>query len=547
MSMAALLLVAVLALTSRQPSPPTVAEFAPQAVDQIKESPSELSSAFGSGAGGSGGDGEPQAAATTTTTTAPPPTDAAEVINVARVRACVGNPPRQIEDPQSPPCVPYWSGDNGGATSKGVTANEIRIVVPYEQGEAEGNREISKGLKALETFFNKRFELYGRKLHLIGIPGYQPGGQPDAMRADAVVADQEEDAFATLASAEAAGQEHHYYDALAERKILSVANAWGLGVDEDHFTQHQPYEWNVVPGVITIEKHVAEMVCKELKGTNADHAGSPYTGQPRVFGLLDQLGPDKTKPDFGPLKAMLKACGVELKAEAELGCTCDQFEQQTTTANAIFQLRDAGVNTVLSFVHGVGNFTGVHPTADGQGYYPEWLVNDFELQWGHLGNSPPNIKNRTFGVATFNKAVQAADQPIMWALKEVDPSLGADSGTNNEYGYWPLLVLASGIQMAGPNLTPATFQAGLFKSQFPNPGAGAPPYYQAHVGFGPGDHTFYDDAAAAWWSPNARNPGSTTPSPTGAECYVRSGARYSPGRWPPGNDAFKEPCDSGAK
>ena len=49
--------------------------------------------------------------------------------------------------------------------------------------------------------------------------------------------------------------------------------------------------------------------------------------------------------------------------------------------------------------------------------------------------------------------------------------------------YSSLLLLASGIQLAGPNLTPATFQAGLMRAdQFPNPGARGAPYFQARVG-----------------------------------------------------------------
>ena len=36
-------------------------------------------------------------------------------------KRCVGNPPRQSEDPLSPPCVASFNGDNGGATYHGVT------------------------------------------------------------------------------------------------------------------------------------------------------------------------------------------------------------------------------------------------------------------------------------------------------------------------------------------------------------------------------------------------------------------------------------------
>src|SRR5688572_17912425 len=111
-----LLMLAAFALTSRQPPPPTIAEFAPQAVENITDAPNDQSSSVGRGAGI--GDG---AAAST------PPVASSEPIQVARVRKCIGDPPRQIEDPQSPPCVPYWAGDNGGATWQGVTRDEIII------------------------------------------------------------------------------------------------------------------------------------------------------------------------------------------------------------------------------------------------------------------------------------------------------------------------------------------------------------------------------------------------------------------------------------
>src|SRR5688572_2223517 len=97
-------LVGALALTSRQAPPPTIAEFAPQAVEQISDSSAD--------AAGTAGEAS--------TDTSPQDQDTLQegalpwAVDVARARQCVGDPPRQIDDPQSPPCVPYWSGDNGG-------------------------------------------------------------------------------------------------------------------------------------------------------------------------------------------------------------------------------------------------------------------------------------------------------------------------------------------------------------------------------------------------------------------------------------------------
>src|SRR5688572_17628614 len=140
-------LLATVALTARQPPPPTIAEFAPQAVENITDAPDDQSSSSGraGGAGGAGGE-----------TPTPPPVDA-PVIEQARVRKCVGDPPRQIEDPQSPPCVPYWAGNNGGVTAPGVTRDLIRVAMRQSDFETAD---------AIARFFNQRFEFYGRKIWL---------------------------------------------------------------------------------------------------------------------------------------------------------------------------------------------------------------------------------------------------------------------------------------------------------------------------------------------------------------------------------------------
>ncbi len=118
-----LIVISAMALVFVPPSPPQVAEFAPQAVEQIEDSPKQQSSQFGGGAGvcakGQVCEGPDGVAI------APPK----RVIEKARVRRCVGDPPRQTEDPQSPPCVNYWQVDNGGAPAKGVTRDEIRVAV----------------------------------------------------------------------------------------------------------------------------------------------------------------------------------------------------------------------------------------------------------------------------------------------------------------------------------------------------------------------------------------------------------------------------------
>jgi hypothetical protein len=86
--------------------------------------------------------------------------------------------------------------------------------------------------------------------------------------------------------------------------------------------------------------------------------------------------------------------------------------------------------------------------------------------------------------------------------------------------------------MAGPSLTPSTFKNGLDNTKFPDPGAGAPPYYQAGVSFGP-DHSFNDDGALLWYSPTTTSAETGKP---GAFCYANHGQRYTLGQWPASDD-----------
>src|SRR5258708_37570124 len=49
-------------------------------------------------------------------------------------KRCVGSPPRQTEDPLSPPCVGFFEGGNGGATDAGVTGSTLRTLVLIRNG-----------------------------------------------------------------------------------------------------------------------------------------------------------------------------------------------------------------------------------------------------------------------------------------------------------------------------------------------------------------------------------------------------------------------------
>ena len=133
--------------------------------------------------------------------------------------------------------------------------------------------------------------------------------------------------------------------------------------------------------------------------------------------------------------------------------------------------------------------------------------------------------------------------PWYWAVKEADPAFepAAAAYYSSHSRYMQLSLLAAGIQLAGPRLTPETFAQGLHRARFPNPGAGAAPYFQSRVGFQGPRHTMSVDAGMFWYDP--QRPGTIDPSVPGAVCYVDRGRRHARGSWPTGEPAFRTgPC-----
>ena len=523
-----LALIAAVALPTTQSPPPAIAEFAPQAQEQITDAPESQTSDAGEGEGG--GLGEGGATTTTvltpaqmasTTTTAPPR-------EVPRTRKCVGDPPRQTEDPQSPPCVAFFEGDNGGATSKGVTADEIRIVVPAN----------AKYSEAMVSHFNNRFEFYGRKLRIVEFPG---GAD---MVAKAIAVDEEADAFASTTHGDAGGAEYVYYDELARRGIVS-ANGQPSMVDEPHLQAHHPYEWSYLPGHDVMSRNKADWACEALQGRNAEFADGGYQTRTRTFGLITTIEPDGSAPDLRPMKAALSGCGIDLVREATIVRQSGDDQAGLEEARQIvidFQL--AEVTTVFCQCHTQSSGLYLGTTATSQGWFPEWLIGTYMYQAEDVHVQfwdAAQIEN-SFGLQWWSKQLIPQDSPWYWAILDGDPN----AEFANFYDYYDarwlynsLLVLASGIQMAGPELTPENFARGLQAARFPNPNPGQAPYWQGTVGFN-GDHTFVNDAALVWFDKNAPSSWDSVP---GAVCYAKRGVRYSLGSWPSDNAGlFTGPC-----
>jgi hypothetical protein len=528
-TVAMVVLIGAIALTVRQVPPPPVAEFAPQ-VQQIKEAPLEQTTQFGSGPGAGGGVGG--------AANIPTPEPKRGVKVVPRQLRCVGNPPRQIEDPQSPPCIPFWQGFNGGATVRGVTADEIRVMIPtYE------NDDRHRFYEALRKFFNARFQLYGRQLTFVygrGDLGAAPcaGQKREAAQADA------QRIFASTFYRAAQG--FCYHEELARRRILSVTGAY-FGQQASYLEKFSPYLFQYLMPADEMFANLGEWACKNLKGRPARYGDPAQTTRTRVFGVIQQTYYDQDPTTTAALERELAGCGQRVTADRKARNAVRQGGDEdvqsaavdpATSNQVVLKMKTANVTSIFCACQ-LFTFGALAKAASNQGYFPEWIISTYGpldiITSFTLGAAPPEQLAHAFGLDFDPIQVPIEYEPFYWANKEGDPAHFVDPSAatvhNRQEMYRPLLLLVSGIQMAGPRLTYRSFAEGLWKTVFPNPDhiikAGK-------VGFAGHRLGMTTDGAEFWWSNTARSP--YAGGDQGTFCYVAGARRYAKTAWPSHGD-----------
>jgi hypothetical protein len=534
-----LLLLGVVALNASQPPPPTVAEFAPAALDQITDSPDRQQSDVGSEPGGETSGG-PSASSAPSLSATPSPSPSAQTEKPKVLDNCVGTPPRQIDDPQSPPCVNVWEGDNGGATSFGVTADEIRVSFPY--GTAFTPNAVAEA-EALVSFFNQNFMFYGRKIRLMPFVANGDNFQhpvPANMIGDATAVVSEDESFASLGYPDRKGAEHIYYDELARNKVISVVGRETALGTEAYYAKRHPYQWNRGVAIDTMLRHYGQHVCNSWAKRKPRFGGPwAFPAQPTVrkIAVLVNEADGGVRPDVKPLLDNLKVCD-----ETPIVQYAPVPKQQGDGINPMLQMADAEVTTIICVCTVDGSREYLN-AAEAQGYHPEWLMGTFsnnDLD-NSFATSSVSQTNNVFGISHSDKFLPVRDTWWYKAMRDGNPKTPPPDKGGPIATYQNLLLLASGIQAAGPNLTPETFAAGLHRTVFPNPGAGKAPFYQSRVGFSNGQHSMRNDASMYWY--DLTKTGNNDPTAPGRICHVRKGLRYGTGQWPKEDPPYKVEAD----
>ena len=444
---------------------------------------------------------------------------------------CFGNPPRQYESVYAPPCAPAFTGNNGGATSRGVTATEIRIGLmmeltgtvatdgPISPTERAGESDAERTYRVLMAYFNQRLELYGRQVRFYYTT--TPSGRVEeaGQRARAAKADEEQKVFGVVQETKPAE-----IDELTRRKIVTFTLAQ---VPQSFYESRRPYLWSFTPDATKMLRMGADYLCKKLIGRPPVFTDDPTfdKSKPRKFGIIvyDSLGAYRDNAaDY--LAFAKQQCGLNETTVQVVRYTVDE-NGVGDYATAMSRMKVEGVTTIIYLGELVSAFPFTN-SAESSAYRPEWFIPGFggvdtDQRTARAYNG--NQWNHAFGFSLYEMPFADNQRECYAAYRTIDLTSTPDRGIC--YQMWGHLVqLTGGLQAAGPNLTPESFEKGLFGQ----PKALPKPNWRMAGGFGPGDYTYPDYAAEIWWDPAAPHPDGMR----GGYRYVRGGQRYGIGEFP---------------
>ena len=145
----------------------------------------------------------------------------------------------------APPCVPIFTGENGGATARGVTADTIKVAYYVPPSGTDAQQALQGLVDAPELvrqtrlnyleMLNAVFETYDRKVELVFVDASGQGTDDVAAKNDAVKIAEEIGAFAAIGGP---GLTNVYADELASRGVLCIA--CGLVAPDTTYQKNAP-------------------------------------------------------------------------------------------------------------------------------------------------------------------------------------------------------------------------------------------------------------------------------------------------------------------
>ncbi|HMS87978.1 MAG TPA: hypothetical protein PKE56_06025 [Acidimicrobiales bacterium] len=435
----------------------------------------------------------------------------------------------------SPPCLVARPGAPGLNTGQGVTPDTVTIVA-YEpadddlsaslQANSDSPEVRAETVGKLYAMLEDRYEMWGRSLEIVRMKG--SGSSETAARADAVKVAEEIGAFASVGGP---GQQGAYAEELASRGVLCIG--CGLSVPDSVFRENAPYMWGNLQTPEQYLVNLGDYLIERLMGRPAEFAGDPaMQTRTRVFG---QVNFEEDPPVFKGVSEEADRRGKERGYSPAARLTYQLIIPELAEQARVIvgSLKEKGVTTVVFLGDPVMPIYLTKAATD-QNYFPEWIItgtvltdstalgrNYDQTQWAHA-----------FGISSLPLRLppesSEARRLHRWYYGEEAVAI-----KTAQVVFEPIRLLMLGLHMAGPNLTPETFEAGMFA--YP-PSGGTPTGGQVSFG-NRGIHTdtdylAVDDMVEIWWDADAEGIDEQGNQGKGMMRFSDGGKRYLPGEMP---------------
>lgn len=448
------------------------------------------------------------------------------------------------------PCLPEFTGDNGGETFRGVSDDTIRIAVrsfpssANQQAIAQelqdagyATPEVSQEINdRFVEYFNENYELYGRQVEFVPYVSQFGNSTDEALGQgregacqDATQIVDELDVYGVVgdigSAGIAGGMSAVFSECAAERELVVFSGA--AYYPETFYEEYHPYIWNTAMNCLRINEHLAEYIGKRLQGKPATFAGDPaFREKERTFAGYYPDNEQYLECAKVLTDDLQEQYGVNRDVSYQYQLDFSRFSEQAQ--QAILQFKDAGITTVMVSADPFSLQYLTQHAAE-QDYFPEWVISGsagLDQNNNARGYEPEAVDGSLFGLSQLSASDtlygEDAEAPRLYA-KLFDGETIPKGTTGNLYG---LVQMFNFLQAAGPDLTPDNMAAGV--QSMPEMGGDGRTIWSWQD-----SHTATQDAREVYWDPSAP-PGPEEPDQDVDGSYIATydGRRFMVGEWP---------------
>lgn len=458
-----------------------------------------------------------------------------------------------------PFCVNPWPAgkDNGGATSQGVTADSVKVVVVYGNEEMEAAERAQGGqlpvnrttgspgtweqaFRDFDQVFQYAIENFGTYQTWGRKPVYEfvqaSGNDEAAQRADAIKVRDMKPFMVIVAANQSTGLPVLEAELAKAKIIVNGAGATGLTTAE--LAKQAPYRWAVQADSVASVYLVTNFLSRSLSGRPARWAGDDdLAKKERAFGLVTPAG----RIDVGLFGKLMKRYGGTQPVDAvTYDPTAEPGQIEELAKTLVARLQSKGVTSIVIFTNNIAT-AALTKAATANDYFPEWITTGYQFQDfdGFARTYDQEQFAHAFGVGVLNP--QARPDPTRPApLGQFNWYWGPSQGTTAATTIGWMGFIYNSIQYAGPKLTPENVKEGLFS--VPATGGASTGTISYQSGYGRTVGLPYDvylglgtDMELIWWNPDLQTDGTNAVANfpgRGRFMYLYDGKRFSFGRFP---------------